>query len=197
MSSLWTPAGEHEVPRDPAPLSDPVSTAAAPDSDLDDAIASVLPEGMTLDELSPEQRERAEEMVKEMIDTQSRLLEADASAIVANHAMGLYELAALHLSQHEPKLAEAAVAIDALGAIVDRLAGRLGEAESTLRDALGQLRLGFVQVKSHHTEDDAPAGNIPTGNVPTGNAPTGNAPTGNAPTGNAPTGNVPTESADD
>jgi len=156
MSSLWTPDGEHEVPRDPAPQTDPAAAEAAPDSDLDNAIASVLPEGMSLDELSPEQRERAEEMVKEMIDTQSRLLEADASDIVANHAMGLYELAALHLSQHEPNLAEASVAIDALGAIVDSLAGRLGEAEPTLRDALGQLRLGFVQVKSHLAENDAP-----------------------------------------
>jgi len=156
MSSLWTPDGEHEVPRDPAPQSDPITAAAAPDSELDDAIASVLPEGMTLDDLSPEQRERAEEMVKEMIDTQSRLLEAEASAIVANHAMGLYELAALHLSQQEPNLSEASVAIDALGAIVDSLAGRLGEAEPTLRDALGQLRLGFVQVKSHLEEDAAP-----------------------------------------
>jgi len=154
MSSLWTPSGEHEVPRDPEPQSEPVSGAPAPDTDLDDAISSVLPEGMSLDDLTPEQRERAEEMVKEMVETQSRLLEADASAIVANHAMGLYELAALHLSQQEPNLAEASVAIDALGAIVDSLDGRLGEAEPTLRDALGQLRLGFVQVKAHLEQDD-------------------------------------------
>jgi len=154
MSSLWTPNGEHEVPGDSASQPEPEQVAAAPDSDLDAAIASVLPEGMTLDELSPEQRERAEEMVREMVDTQSRLLEADASVIVANHAMGLYELAALHLSQHEPNLSEASVAIDALGAIVDSLTGRLGEAEPTLRDALAQLRLGFVQVKSHLADND-------------------------------------------
>jgi len=156
MSSLWTPDGEHEIPREPDAPAEPDTSAAAPDPNLDEAIASVLPEGMTLEDLSPEQRERAEEMVKEMADTQARLLEADASAIVSNHAMGLYELAVLHLSQHEPNLAEASVAIDALGAIVDALEGRLGEAEPTLRDALGQLRIGFVQVKSQSNDDPAP-----------------------------------------
>ncbi len=156
MSSLWTPDGEHEIPREPEAPADPTPAATTPDTNLDDAIASVLPEGMTLDDLSPEQRERAEEMVKEMVDTQTRLLEADASAIVANHAMGLYELAALHLSQHEPNLADASLAIDALGALVDGLVGRLGEAEPTLRDALGQLRIGFVQVKSRTQSHDDP-----------------------------------------
>lgn len=161
MSSLWTPDGEHEVPPKPEPTPDPSTDSTTanpdldPDPDLDDAVTSVLPDGVTLDDLTPEQREQAEEMVREMMETQSRLLEADAASIVANHAMGLYELAALHLSQQEPDLAQASIAIDALGGIVDSLTSRLGEAEPTLRDALGQLRLGFVQVKSHqHDHDD-------------------------------------------
>jgi len=54
----------------------------------------------------------------------------------------------LHLSLQPPQLDEAAVAIDALGAIVEGLAGRLGEDEPTLRDALAQLRLAFVQVRT-------------------------------------------------
>lgn len=156
MSSLWTPDGEHEVSRDSAP--DPAveaSETAEIDDSLDEAIASVLPEGMTLGDLSPEQREQAEEMVREMIATQTRLLETEASSIVANHAMGLYELAALHLSQHEPDLTQASVAIDSLGAIVEALEGRLGEAEPTLRDALAQLRLGFVQVQSQQQDPEA------------------------------------------
>jgi len=152
MSSLWTPDGEHEVPREPEPATDTGAEAHTPDAELDDAIASVLPEGLTLDDLTVEQREGAEEMVREMIKTQNRLLETDAASIVANHAMGLYELAALHLSQHEPDLAQASIAIDALGGIVDNLPGRLGDAEPTLRDALGQIRLGFVQVKSRSDE---------------------------------------------
>ncbi len=154
MSSLWTPGGEHEVPRDPTSDLASGTEASEADPSLNDAIASVLPEGMSLDDLTPEQRERAEEMVREMIDTQTRLLEADASSIVANHAMGLYELAALHLSQHEPDLKQASVAIDALAGIVDALPGRLGEAEPTLKDALSQLRLGFVQAKSRQSGDD-------------------------------------------
>ncbi len=154
MSSLWTPDGEHEVPRDPETEPAAAGDQSTPDPTLDDAITSVLPVGMNLDDLTPEQRERAEETVREMVDTQTRLLEADAESIVANHAMGLYELGALHLSQHEPDLKQASVAIDALSGIVDGLSGRLGEAEPTLKDALSQLRLGFVQVKSRQSEDD-------------------------------------------
>ena len=46
----------------------------------------------------------------------------------------------------EPDLVQASVAIDALAAIVETLGSRLGDDESTLRDALAQLRLAFVQV---------------------------------------------------
>lgn len=120
----------------------------APDPTLDDEIAAALPEGVTLDELSPEERARAEEMVREMAEARSRLLETPAAMIVANHGMGLYELAALHLSQETPDFAEATVAIDGLAAIVEKLEGRLGDAEPTLREALEQLQLVFVQLKS-------------------------------------------------
>jgi hypothetical protein len=62
--------------------------------------------------------------------------------------MGLFELAAIHLSAEPTHLSEAALAIDALGTLVEGLEGRLGEAEPTLRDALSQIRLAFVQVKA-------------------------------------------------
>jgi hypothetical protein len=40
------------------------------------------------------------------------------------------------------------VAIDAMAGIVEvRLEGRLGENETTLRDALAQLRMAYVQLK--------------------------------------------------
>jgi len=146
MSSLWTPGGEHPVDR-PAPDSPP-SDVSAPDPALDDEIAAALPEGVTLDELSPEERARAEEMVREMAEARSRLLETPAAMIVANHGMGLYELAALHLSQESPNFTEATVAIDGLAAIVEKLEGRLGDAEPTLREALDQLRTVYVQLKS-------------------------------------------------
>ncbi len=146
MSSLWTPGGEHPVDRDEgvADLTPPPSL----DPDLDDAIAAALPDGMRLDDLTPEQRAQAEEMVHEMASARERLLEAPASTVVANHAMGLYELAALHLSQQEPNFAEATVAIDALAGIVDGLGSRLADAEPTLREGLDQLRMIFVQLRN-------------------------------------------------
>jgi len=70
-----------------------------------------------------------------------------ASVVVANHAMGLYELAALHLADQPPNLTEATVAIDALGALLDGMKGRLGEPEATLREAMSQIQLAFVQLK--------------------------------------------------
>ncbi len=47
---------------------------------------------------------------------------------MANHAFGLFELAALHLSLQPPQLAQARLAIDALAALVDGLGERLGDA---------------------------------------------------------------------
>jgi hypothetical protein len=151
MSSLWTPGGEHPVDRSApaAPQHDP----PAADPSLDDEIAAALPEGVTLDDLSPEERARAEAMVKEMAEARGRLLETPAATIVANHGMGLYELAALHLSQERPNFTEATVAIDGLAAIVEKLDGRLGEAEATLKEALDQLRMVFVQLKSQHGDE--------------------------------------------
>ena len=77
-----------------------------------------------------------------------QLAKTPAAVVVTNHCLGLWELAALHLSLQPPQLDEAAVAIDALGAVVERLEGRLGEDEATLREALAQLRLAFVQIKA-------------------------------------------------
>lgn len=152
MSSLWTPGGEHPVDRETDASGD---TSASPaDPTLDDEIAAALPEGVTLDDLSAEERVRAEQMVKEMAEARERLIATPASTIIANHAMGLYELAALHLSQQQPDFTQASLAIDALGAVVDGLEGRLEDAEATLNEALAQLRMAFVQLKSG---DDAEA----------------------------------------
>ena len=46
--------------------------------------------------------------------------------VVANHAYGLFELAALHLSAKPPSLDQARLAVDALGALVEGLGDRLG-----------------------------------------------------------------------
>jgi hypothetical protein len=67
--------------------------------------------------------------------------------------MGLYELAAIHLGRETPNFTEATVAIDAMAAVLDRLPGRLGDEEDTLRQALSQLRLAFVSLKGRVAPD--------------------------------------------
>ena len=87
------------------------------------------------------------EMRAELEDARRRLAEVPAAQVVANHAMGLFELGAIHLGQQPPKLDEASVAIDAMAAIVDGVGDRLGPNRSVLRDALAQLQMAFVQLK--------------------------------------------------
>lgn len=140
MSSLWTPGGEHPV--DPKtgehqPSEEPQS-ASAPD----------------LESLSPEEQSQAEALAREMAAVREQLASTPAALVVANHLMGLYELAAIHLSQQPANMGEASVAIDALGAVIEALPDRLGEAEATLRDALHQIRLAYVQVGQQ--TDDGP-----------------------------------------
>ena len=130
--SLWTPDGEHRVERD-EPTDEP----------QDDPLAG----------LSPEEREQAMAMAAEMDEVRQQLASVPASVVVANHAMGMYELAAIHLSSPPPNFVEAQVAIDAMAAIVDGLRGRLGENEQTLVDALAQLRMAYVQLHSAATEE--------------------------------------------
>ncbi|MFP5255964.1 MAG: hypothetical protein ACLGI8_08970 [Acidimicrobiia bacterium] len=128
--SLWTPGGEHRP--EPAPASTG-GEGRGP--------------GPALDDLSAEDRAQLEAMQQEMAEVRQQLLQAPASVVVANHAMGIYELAAIHLTASEPKLPEATLAIDALSALVDGLAGRLGDAEPTLREALSQLRTAYLEIK--------------------------------------------------
>jgi len=123
MSSLWTPGGEVPVdrnrPAEPAPPS-PDREAGGPKA-------------------PPDEEAMAAELAR-------FLLESPAEQIVAQHAMGLYELAVLHLSQPEPRLAEARLAIDGLAALVGGLEGRLGAAGAQLREVLPQLQMAFVQL---------------------------------------------------
>ncbi len=80
----------------------------------------------------------AEAELRAQIDaTRRQVAETPAVQVVANHAIGLFELAAIHLGTQPPHLPDAALAIDALGALVEGLGGRLGESEPALRDALG------------------------------------------------------------
>jgi len=76
----------------------------------------------------------------------SELASSPVEVIVANHCYGLFELAAVYLSQQPPLLDQARLAIDALGCLVDGLDGRLGDGEAGLRDGLSQLRIAYVQI---------------------------------------------------
>jgi hypothetical protein len=137
--SLWTPSGEHPVDRPGRPTEGqgpPRSPGATPP-----------PAGATsLDDLSPEERAQAEELARQIDDARQRLVESPAGPVVAQQALQFYELAALHLSQPEPRLDDARLAIDALAAVVNTLGPRLAEAEAPLRQALNEIRLGFVEV---------------------------------------------------
>lgn len=91
-------------------------------------------------------------MERELAAMQEEVASTPASVVVANHAVGLFQLAAIHLNRRPPNLEEGQLAVDAMGALVEGMAGRLGEEEQSLRDGLGQLRMAFVQLKAA-TED--------------------------------------------
>ena len=128
MSSFWTPDGEHTI---------------QPESQNDESIQ----DSGEFDHLSPEDRERAEAMVKEMAAAQERIAQTPVAVVISTHLMGLYELAAIHLSQQPPNLKDASLAIDALGAVMDKLINQLGESEETLKDALHQIRMAYVSLE--------------------------------------------------
>ena len=94
---------------------------------------------------------RVDEALDALSEARQRLAEVPAAVVVANHAMGLYELAAIHLSASPPRLVDAALAIDAVGCLVDGLGARLGPEAVTLQEALSNIRLAFVQIKSTQT----------------------------------------------
>ena len=137
MSTLWTPGGEHE-PDDregPGPPAD--AGGAGPDD------------------------EAAREQLRQL---REQLAATPVADIIANHAIGLWELALLHLSPDEgmpPDLDEARLAVDGVAALVEGLGDRLGRHEEPLREALAQLRLAFVEISRRAGADtgDDEAGN--------------------------------------
>jgi hypothetical protein len=129
--SLWTPDGERPVRR---PTAEPERL---------------------LEDLSPDELAEAEAIAREMAEVRAEVASTPAAVIVANHVMGFYELAAIHLSQTPPNFAEAMVGIDAMASVLDKLEGRLGEHEEVLRDARSQLQMAFVELKRQEAEGPA------------------------------------------
>ena len=134
MSTLWTPSGEHQPVDGPPP---------GPDGD---AGAPPPPSG---DDPSPEEIEALREV-------HARLIATPVEDVIANHALGLWQVALVHLGvitppddsgpPPAPDLASAGLAIDAMAALVDGLGPRLGVHEQVLRDALTQSQMLFVEV---------------------------------------------------
>jgi len=147
--SLWTPGGEHEVPRESNQPSREASLAGPP--------PSALTGDPDFDDLTPEEQAQAQAMMAEMAEVQQRIAGSPASDVLANHLMGFYELAAIHLSQQPPNFREAAVAIDALRLVIEGMAGRLGENEPTLHQALQQIQMAFVQLTDRAQGGPEPA----------------------------------------
>ena len=139
MSTLWTPSGEHR-PEEPEPDPGEGPGPAFDGGDFDDDPSAG-------EEPSPEQ-------IEAMLRSRAELASVPVTDIIANHAVGLWQLAVLHLMPDPdpeglpapPRLDEARLAIDALGALVEGLGPRLAPHDETLRDALSQLRLAYVQV---------------------------------------------------
>ena len=126
MSTFWTPSGERPIPRD-----EPAASPPPPG----------YPEGDGGEEMDDEMR-------AELMALQEQMLRTPAAIVVANHCIGLVELAALHLGQRPPNLADAQVAIDALAGMIDAVGPRLGENGPPLRQALNQMRMAYIEARN-------------------------------------------------
>lgn len=132
MSSLWTPSGEHE----------PAASSADETALAGDARPGAGSMGTAEEVDEAAVREELRRVRAELADT-------PVADLVANHAIGLWQLAVLHLTPDEDapvRLDEAGLAIDAMATLVEQLGDRLGESAEPLRDALAQLRIAYVQI---------------------------------------------------
>ena len=151
--SLWTPSGEHPVDRG-------ASTGRTPPPDAPPRTPpGADPAGApAAEDLSPEEQAQLDEYARQVDEARQRLVEAPAGPVIGQQALQFYELAAIHLSQPEPRLDDARLAIDALAAVVDALGARLGEAHEPLTQALHQLRMAFVEVASSRPGSEGAGG---------------------------------------
>jgi hypothetical protein len=136
VSELWTPGG-----------GDPREPAANPDD---------LPEGPGLEEMRPDGPPPTAEEMEAVRELHERLSQTPVADVIVNHAIGIWQLALVHLGvvtppddqgrRPKPDLAAAGLAIDALAALVDGLTDRLGDGEPMLRDALLQAQMLYVEI---------------------------------------------------
>ncbi len=108
-----------------------------------------------LDDIDTETADALADAEQAMLQARAQLAEVPAEVIVTNHVMGLYELGAIHLSATPPDLVNAVLAIDAMACLVEGLGDRLGDDAPTMQDALANIRLAFVSIKSQLTGESA------------------------------------------
>ena len=133
MSTIWTPGGERPVGgHEPTPLVD-----------------------------EPHGEPSEEELQEHLAQLRDQLASTPVEHIVGQLASQLFEVAALHLSLQPPNLAQAQLAIDAMGALVEGLGDRLGQDARPLTEGLSQLRLAFVQIRAAFDEAAGDAGPPP------------------------------------
>ena len=142
MSSLWTPSGEHFPKKEGDAAAEPPRSQPGPTDG---------------GEPSPEEAQAAVEAMR------AQLAETPAEVVIANHCYGLFELAAIYLSQSPPMLFQARLAIDGLGFLLEGLKGRLGEAEPALLESLSQLRLVYVGLEGAEQTDAESSANAGDG----------------------------------
>jgi hypothetical protein len=135
------------------PASDDPSDVSGDDAAFAGEIPGLDDFQSQFEQLTPEQQQEVIDAQQAMEESRKRLASVTAEVVVTNHVMGLYELAAIHLSSEEPDLAQAALAIDALACLVDGLGDRLGPEAPTMLDALQNIRLAFVQIKGQVAPD--------------------------------------------
>ena len=165
--SIWTPSGEHKVPRDSSGQgaegarqhSDGATQggdAQAPAGDFGagdfqtagaaDPLAQM--DGSHMDGADPQalDPEVRAELEAQMAEVRQRILETPVEAMVVQHLIGLFEIAAIHLNAENPDLSSVRLAIDAMDGALGASQGRLGDAEEAMQSMLHQARMAYVQV---------------------------------------------------
>lgn len=132
MSALWTPSGDQPSGNDPIGSDGPGTPPGAAGDP-----------GLAGDEATAR---------REAARVRAELAQTPVADIVANHAIGLWQLAVLHLGlEHEgaePDLAQAKLALDAMASMVEGVVDRLDDHAEPLKQALTNLRLAYVNVST-------------------------------------------------
>ena len=159
MGTLWTPEGEHEVPPTAQPDQGgapsgtatgetPAGADAETDISADTLRAAAASIGVDLDALDDAEKDQLRAELAEMMRVRREVAATPASEMLTNHMMRLFDLTMIYLEGDPPAFGEAATVIEAFRAVLDALGDRLGDSEPTLREALGQLQMLFVQLKN-------------------------------------------------